>query len=60
MYHPAGRFDLVHSMEFICYVTDPREFMHNAVNFWLNEGGRLIFGLDFYFENTESHAVSKN
>ena len=33
--------------------------METAVNSWLNKGGRIIFGLDFYFENTESHTWPK-
>jgi len=59
VYDPGERFDLIHSMEFIYYLTHPREFMETAVNSWLNKGGRIIFGLDFYFENTESHTWPK-
>ena len=55
-YDPKETFDLIHSMEFVYYLADPEELIHRIVNSWLNEGGRLIFGLDFYFENTESHA----
>ena len=55
VYDPEERFDLIHSMEFVYYLKDPKKFIHRVVNSWLNEGGRLIFGLDFYFENTESH-----
>ena len=59
MYDPKERFDLIHSMEFVYYLADPEELIHKIVNSWLNEGGRLIFGLDFYFENTESHTWPK-
>ena len=59
VYDPGERFDLIHSMEFIYYLTHPREFMETAVHSWLNKGGRIIFGLDFYFENTESHTWPK-
>ena len=55
VYDPEGRFDLIYSMEFVYYLKDLKKFIHRVVNSWLNEGGRLIFGLDFYFENTESH-----
>lgn len=58
-YDPKEKFDLIHSMEFVYYLADPKEFIHRIVNSWLNEGGRLIFGLDFYFENTESHTWPK-
>ncbi len=59
VYDPEERFDLIHSMEFVYYLKDPKKFIHRVVNSWLNEGGRLIFGLDFYFENTESHTWPK-
>ena len=58
-YDPKETFDLIHSMEFVYYLADPKELIHRIVNSWLNEGGRLIFGLDFYFENTESHTWPK-
>ena len=58
-YDPKEKFDLIHSMEFVYYLADPKELIHRIVNSWLNEGGRLIFGLDFYFENTESHTWPK-
>ena len=58
-YDPKEKFDLIHSMEFVYYLADPKELIHRIVNSWLDEGGRLIFGLDFYFENTESHTWPK-
>ena len=58
-YDPKEKFDLIHSMEFVYYLADPEELINRVVNSWLNEGGRLIFGLDFYFENTESHTWPK-
>ena len=58
-YDPKEKFDLIHSMEFVYYLADPKELIHRIVNSWLNEGGRLIFGLDFYFENAESHTWPK-
>ena len=58
-YKPTDTFDLIHSMEFIYYLTDPRFFVQRITDSWLNEGGRIIFGLDFYFENTESHTWPK-
>ena len=58
-YDPKETFDLIHSMEFVYYLADPEDLIYRIVNSWLNEGGRLIFGLDFYFENTESHTWPK-
>ena len=50
---------MIHSLEFVYYLADPEELIYRIVNSWLNEGGRLIFGLDFYFENAESHTWPK-
>ena len=58
-YKPTDTFDLIYSMEFIYYLTDPRLFVKRVADSWLNEEGRIIFGLDFYFENTESHTWPK-
>ena len=58
-YNSIDTFDLIYSMEFIYYLTDPRFFIQRIADSWLNEEGRIIFGLDFYFENTESHTWPK-
>jgi len=58
-YDSTDTFDLIYSMEFIYYLTDPSLFVQRITDTWLNAGGRIIFGLDFYFENTQSHSWPK-
>jgi len=38
------------------YLEDPEEVVKNISETWLNKEGRLIVGLDHYFENTASHS----
>ena len=54
-WNPMEKVDLVHSMEVFYYLENPKELIQKISNQWLNPGGRLIIGLDFYFENTVSH-----
>lgn len=58
-YDSTDTFDLIYSMEFIYYLLDPRLFVQRITDTWLKKGGRIIFGLDFYFENAESHSWPK-
>lgn len=53
---PNEKVDVVHSMEVVYYLSDPKAFIANIYKNWLKEGGRLIVGLDFYKENTVSHS----
>ena len=53
---PEKKVDLVHSMEVFYYLERPQALIQNIYSNWLNERGRLIIGLDFYFENTVSHS----
>ena len=55
---PKNKVDLVHSMEVFYYLENPKKLIQQIYTDWLNEGGRLIIGLDFYFENTVSHSWS--
>ncbi len=50
------RFDLIHSMEVLYYLEDPAEKVKNFNNDWLEEEGRLIIGIDHYYENLDSHS----
>jgi len=52
---PNSKKDVVHSMEVLYYFNNPIEVLQNIYNNWLNHNGRLIMGMDFYFENTISH-----
>lgn len=53
---PEIRVDLVHSMEVFYYIEDPNALIQSIYRDWLNPGGRLIIGLDFYIENKVSHS----
>ena len=53
---PNRKVDVVHSMEVVYYLYDPKGFIANVYKNWLKENGRLIVGLDFYKENTVSHS----
>ena len=55
-YEPSLKFDLVHSMEVMYYLSDPLKIMKKIENTWLKSNGRLIIGIDQYYENTDSHS----
>jgi SAM-dependent methyltransferase len=55
-WNPKTTFDVVHSMEVFYYVEQPDVLIQNIFDFWLNLGGRLIMGIDFYHENTSCHS----
>lgn len=54
-WQPERKFDFIHSMEFLYYLEDPNEMLTIFYNDWLEEGGTLIAGIDFYLENEDSH-----
>lgn len=51
---PNQKVDLVHSMEVFYYVKDPIKLIAHVADNWLNPGGRLIMGVDYFTENTAS------
>lgn len=46
-------FDLVHSMETMYYLDDPRKGIQRLTE-WMNKDGVLIIGVDHYAENEQS------
>ena len=56
---PTEKFDLVHSMEVIYYLNNPEKIIKNINLSWLKKGGRLIVGIDHYYENESSHSWEK-
>lgn len=52
---PETSFDVVHSMEVFYYLADPLALLKSIRASWLNAGGQLVMGIDFYAENTASH-----
>ena len=55
-WRPQEKVNIVHSMEVIYYVEDPKKLINDIFDFWLKPNGRLIIGIDFYFENKFSHS----
>ena len=55
-YVPNRKFDLIHSMEVLYYLEDPAQKIKNFNNDWLEDQGRLIVGIDHYYENLDSHS----
>ncbi|NCG00925.1 MAG: methyltransferase domain-containing protein [Euryarchaeota archaeon] len=53
-WEPSGRFDLIHSMEFLYYLHDPQTMLKLFNEKWLNNGGMLVAGVDHYLENENS------
>lgn len=51
---PDEPVNLVHSMEVFYYVEDTLSLLKHVAS-WLLPEGHLIFGVDRYFENPESH-----
>ena len=59
-YISPDKFDLIHSMEVLYYLENPALTVKKIADSWLNEGGRLIAGVDLYYENQESHSWEEN
>ena len=55
-FHPSEKYDVVHSMEVLYYLDDPSGLLKKISDSWLNDGGRLIIGIDHYYENIDSHS----
>lgn len=55
-YNPNIKFDLIHSMEVMYYLNDPLSILKKINKSWLNPNGRLIIGIDLYYENQDSHS----
>jgi SAM-dependent methyltransferase len=52
---PNQKKDVVHSMEVFYYFKDPLIVIKNIYDNWLNENGKFIMGIEFYYENKTSH-----
>ena len=55
-YESEETFDLIHSMEVMYYLEDPAETIKKISESWLKPDGRLIVGIDHYYENKASHS----
>ena len=47
-------------MEVFYYLINPKKMIQQIFDSWLKKNGRLIIGIDFYFENKVSHNWSDN
>ena len=45
------KFDVIHSMEVLYYLEDPALTVKKITDSWLHNEGRLIAGVDLYYEN---------
>ncbi|MDP6199456.1 MAG: class I SAM-dependent methyltransferase [Candidatus Poseidonia sp.] len=54
-WRPDEPVDLLHTMEVLYYLDDPRQFLTVLYEHWLKPGGRIVIGVDHYFENPSSH-----
>ena len=43
-------------MEVLYYLNNPKEVIKKISEDWLKDNGRLIIGIDHYYENLESHS----
>jgi 2-polyprenyl-3-methyl-5-hydroxy-6-metoxy-1,4-benzoquinol methylase len=55
-FNSTEKYDVIHSMEVLYYLENPSEVIRKISNSWLNKNGRLIVGIDHYYENTSSHS----
>ena len=52
---PKNKKDIVHTMEVLYYFKKPLIVLENIFENWINENGKFIMGIDFYYENKSSH-----
>ena len=55
-YQSKEKYDIIHSMEVLYYLENPKEVIKKISDDWLKNNGRLIIGIDHYYENTDSHS----
>ena len=52
---PKNKVSAVITMEVLYYFNDPLLVLKNIYKNWLKSNGKLVMGIDFYYENTECH-----
>ena len=55
-FQSVEKYDIIHSMEVLYYLDNPKEVIKKISEDWLKDNGRLIIGIDHYYENLESHS----
>ena len=53
---PNEKVDVVHAMEVVYYLDNPKTFIKSVYANWLAKNGQLVIGIDFYSENPVSHS----
>ena len=56
VFNSKEKYDIIHSMEVLYYLDNPSEIVCKISDSWLNKGGRLVVGVDHYYENTDCHS----
>ena len=51
---PPQQYDLIHSMEFIYYLHNPKQMLQSIHDDWLSDNGWAVIGIDHYAEHEES------
>ena len=46
----------MYKRQVLYYLEDPKYILKKVVSEWLTDGGRLIIGIDHYYENKDSHS----
>ena len=59
-FNSPEKYDVIHSMEVLYYLENPADIVKRISDSWLNKNGRLIVGLDHYYENKDSHSWQEN
>ena len=55
-FNSKEKYDIIHSMEVLYYLDNPKGILKKVLSNWLENNGRLIIGIDHYYENTASHS----
>jgi len=55
-FQSVEKYDIIHSMEVLYYLDHPKEVIKKISKDWLKDNGRLIIGIDHYYENLDSHS----
>ena len=53
-FNSPEKYDVIHSMEVLYYLENRLDVVKRISDSWLNKNGRLIVGLDHYYENKDS------
>ena len=58
-WNPKNKVDIVFSMEVFYYFKKPQILIKHIYDNWIKNDGKLIMGIDHYYENEECHKWKK-